>query len=181
MSANALAKAAADEMAALADKLNAGRMSLPSWRKAMDKELADYHTAAFMLGTAQRLGVKPDSPLISRKRLSNAERADISAAIHAQRGYLSKFEQAVKDGHLSPAQIRARAASYGDSVRTTESQAATFGADLPFYPGDGSTVCLTHCRCSWQQRADQWYWTLGLVAEHCDDCRRRADHGPYNG
>jgi len=52
--------------------------------------------------------------------------------------------------------------------------------ELPAYPGDGQTICLTNCACSWQieevyegEVLTGWdcYWTLGIVkTEHCDDC-----------
>jgi len=49
--------------------------------------------------------------------------------------------------------------------------------DLPAYPGDGSTQCLSNCLCNWvvERTPDAWhcYWTLGL-AEHCQDCVARS-------
>jgi len=49
--------------------------------------------------------------------------------------------------------------------------------DLPAYPGDGSSQCLSNCMCNWvvERTPDAWhcYWTLGL-AEHCQDCVDRS-------
>jgi hypothetical protein len=167
-----LVDVAAGDMDALAAKLTSGRISPERWQRAMAKELADYHTAAYMLGTSERLNVS----LATLKGLSAAERADINQAVHAQRAYLDAFTQDVTAGDLSPAQIRARARSYAGSVKATYWQALAPG--LPFYPGDGCQ-CHTNCTCRWQARGGAWWWMMGGSIEHCDDCRRRADGSPY--
>lgn len=167
-----LVDTAAADMDALTAKLASGRISKLRWQAAMAKELADYHTAAYMLGTSERLNVS----MATLKGLSRAERADINQAVHAQRAYLDAFTRDVTAGGLSPAQIRARARSYAGSVKATYWQATAPG--LPFYPGDGCQ-CHTNCHCRWQARAGSWYWVLGGSIEHCDDCRRRADGSPY--
>jgi len=157
---------------ALTAKLASGRMSTARWQAAMAKELADYHTAAFMLGTSERLNVS----MATLKGLSHAERADINAAVYHQRGWLAGLARDIDSGDLSPAQIRARAKSYAGSVKATYWQAVAPG--LPFYPGDGCQ-CHTNCHCHWQRRSNAWWWMLGPSIEHCDDCRRRADGSPY--
>lgn len=62
----------------------------------------------------------------------------------------------------SEAHERARAESFGD-----------VGRQLPQYPGDGRTQCLTNCKCFWDIQTDNtnWlcYWRLS-PAEHCPDC-----------
>jgi len=49
--------------------------------------------------------------------------------------------------------------------------------DLPQYPGDGNTRCLTNCQChlsyEWADGAWLVYWNLGQ-AEHCPDCEAMA-------
>ena len=78
-----------------------------------------------------------------------------------------------------------RAAMYGESLGQCYQRAyiAARGSrvglpDLPAYPRDGSTVCLTHCRCQWQiKKVSAVYyeatWKLG-VAEHCPQCIERS-------
>jgi len=164
---------AAGDIDALTAKLASGRMSLPRWQAAVARELADYHTAAYMLGTSERLRVST----ATLKGLSQAERVDINQAVHAQRAYLDAFARDIDAGDLSVATIRARARSYAGSVKATYWQAVSPG--LPFYPGQGCQ-CGTNCHCSWRQRAGAWWWMLGPVStEHCDDCRGRADGSPY--
>lgn len=79
-----------------------------------------------------------------------------------------------------------RAAMYGESLGQCY-QKAYFKArgsrlglpDLPAYPRDGSTECLTNCRCQWsiKKLSDVFYearWKLGPV-EHCPTCIDRGD------
>src|SRR5215216_7040995 len=91
------------------DALIAGG-STSAWEAAMRQALIRSHTAAYIAGAAERLKVKPNSPLISQQRLSRAERAEISAAVEKQLSYLKGFMGDL--GTMSPAQIAARAALY---------------------------------------------------------------------
>jgi len=166
----------AGELRGHADRLNAGQLTPAKFHDATLKTLADANTAAYLRGAADRLGVREGSALLSRNRLSRAERADITAATAKQAPFLNGFVDAIERGELSPAQIAARAESYAGSVKATYAEANAPG--LPFYPGDGGTACLGHCKCSWQQRGGDWHWTLG-AGEHCDDCLQRADGNPY--
>jgi len=171
-----LQTASRDDIDRLTASLTSGRMTLPRWQAAMAKELADYHTAAQMLGTAERLKLPAHSALITRRGLSQAERADIAQAVHTQRAFLDSLAQDIASGDLSPSQIRARAGSYAGSVKATYWQA--LAPNLPFYPGSGCQ-CGNNCHCHWQFSAGEWWWTLGGAVEHCDDCRVRADGSPY--
>lgn len=177
--ADALVDATARLLARHTQVLLRGRISRTQWEHQVTQTIARAHSQAFLLGTGERLDLRPDSALLNVRNLSQAERAVITNATDLQRAYLKRFTQAMSSGDLSAAQIRARTASYADSVRVTISRAATYGADLPFHPGDGGTECLTHCRCRWEQRGPLWYWVLDLTVEHCDGCRARADGSPY--
>lgn len=133
----------------------------------MRRTLATAHTAAYMLGVAERTGVAP-------KGLSRAERADVKAIISGQQKYLDTFKDDA--GDMSDAAIDARADMYGGAVRSTYYSARHPG--LSQYPGDGGTQCLTHCLCSLEERDDGIYWVLG-GGEHCDDCQAMAAGSPY--
>lgn len=161
------------------DRLAAGQLTPAQWHDQTLQALADYHQAAYLAGTSERLGVQSGGALLSSQRLSRAERQDITRAVVGQAEFLGRFTDRIEAGDLSNAQIRARAASYAQSLRTTYSEALTFGADLPFQPADGGTACGIHCRCSWQKRGEAWIWTLDPLADHCEDCRARADGNPY--
>jgi hypothetical protein len=167
------------DLTRLSDQLAANRLTPAQWHNQSLQALADYHQAAYLAGTSERLGIQSGGALLSSQRLSRAERQDITRAVVDQAEYLSRFTDQVEAGDLSNAQIRARAASYAQSLKTTYSEALTFGADLPFQPGDGGTVCGIHCQCSWQKRGGVWIWALDPLADHCADCRARADGNPY--
>ena len=144
--------------------------SSAAWLRAMQAALVKAHTAAFMAGQAERLGVN----VSTLKGLSRAERDDIKQQVAAQLDYLRGFAGAL-DG-LSDAQIAARAALYAGAVRGTYSRARY--PKLPFYPGEG-TECKGQCKCSWQDHGDGSYtWVLG-AAEHCATCQSRASGSPY--
>lgn len=144
--------------------------SSAAWLRAMQAALVKAHTAAYMAGQAERLGVS----VSTLKGLSRAERDDIKQQVAAQLDYLRGFAGAL--GGLSEAQIAARAALYAGPVRTTYSRARY--PKLPFYPGEG-TECKGQCKCSWQDNGDGSYtWVLG-ASEHCATCQGRAGGSPY--
>ena len=156
-----------------------GLITPTQWAREMERTIARAHTAAFIGGTADRLGLKPDSPLITPRNLSRAERARIETAIAGQRPYLAKFAADVRSGNLSDAQIAARADLYAGPVRVTYSQTRWADVKLPAHPADGSSECLMMCKCNWVQQDDGYYWMLG-TAEHCPTCNTRASEwSPY--
>ena len=162
------ARAAADIKAATAALLNGG--STAAWRTAMERALTVAHTSAYIVGTAERLGVN----VKTLKGLSRAERADIKAMAGPQLDYLASFVSA--QSGLSDAQTAARAALYSGAVRSTYYGARFPG--LPFMPGQGSE-CKTSCRCEWRDNGDGTYtWKLD-ESEHCPTCKRRAADNPY--
>jgi hypothetical protein len=145
--------------------------SIGAWRKAMEQAIRRSQTAAYIAATAERLGVSPAAV----KGLSRAERAELDARINAQLKYLDGFVRDLKQGKLTMAQAQARAALYAGPTRGTFY--ATRYSGLPFYPTEGSE-CMANCKCSWEQRGESFYWTLGPV-EHCPTCQSRAADNPY--
>ena len=159
--------------------IRAARSKLPNvaaWAMSVRRALIQGHTAAHLLGLAERLQVPLDGALLSQARLSNAERVDIAKRVNAQLDYLKGFAAAVPD--MSAAAIAARANLYAGAVR-----ASYYGARyprLPSVPGDGSTPCKSNCKCTLEQRVDGIWWVLG-AAEHCIGCLDRAAGSPYEG
>lgn len=148
--------------------------NVAAWERALRRALTQGHTTAHLLGLAERLGVPVNGALLSRARLSNAERADIAKRVNAQLVYLKGFVTALPD--MSDAAIAARADLYAGAVR-----ASYYGArypGLPSVPGDGSTPCKSGCKCMLEQRDGGIWWILG-AAEHCTGCQSRAAGSPY--
>jgi len=159
----------------LANLVIEGRISPADWRFLMREEIKREYITQYLLGIG------------GRDQMTFADWGRIGGMLKEQYGYLDGFYQDILDGKLSEAQIAARARMYCASGREAYERAngeAWGGPPLPAYPGDGSTVCLTNCACSWDIRAAEaeegrirWtcYWRLGIVrTEHCTDCIDRA-------
>jgi len=131
------------------------------------------HTAAWLAGTSERLGVPLDSPLLSRQRLSRAERAEIKALVEKQLEYLRGFNDARSD--MSEQAIAARASMYPGAVRSTYYGARWGDWDIPEELLPGMQTCLTRCLCS-ISISDNGDGTgtltrkMGGTEHHCDEC-----------
>lgn len=171
-----LLAAHADEARALTERLADGDLSVTRWQRQMEKLIARHHTAALVLGRAEQLGTKPGD-LISDRNLSKAERAIVKASVQKQLDYLDRFARSMPD-EIGPRET-ARATMYAESMKESFWRGRTFGVDLPAYPGDGSSDCLTRCGCQWIERSDGWHWERGKD-DSCDTCRsREGDWSPY--
>lgn len=144
----------------------------PAWSSKMRVVLTRGHTAAWMAGTAERLRVPLDSPLLSRARLSRAERAEIRQIVERQLEYLRGFEQARDD--MSDRAIAARQEMYPGAVRSTYYGARWGDWEIPERLMPGNQTCLTRCRCSGhvEDNGDgTGMWVRELGGErHCDEC-----------
>lgn len=145
----------------------------PKWADEMRKVITRGHLAAWMAGTAERLNVPVDSPLLSKARLSRAERDEIKQTVDAQLEYLKKFEQ--ERGDMSEAAIAARADLYPGAVKATYYEARWGDWDIPENLLPGNQQCLTRCLCEIEIRDnDDGTGTLvrsmGGTESHCDEC-----------
>lgn len=153
-----------------------------TWQREIERIIARGHMAAWMAGTAERLGVPVDSPLLSQVRLSRAERREIQGVVDVQLRYFRGFQADMKD--MTPAQIAARAQLYAGATRATYSSKRWGDWQLPYQPGQG-TECLSQCRCHWevQDNGDGTgtaVWHLGATERHCVTCPARASQSPYS-
>ena len=152
----------------------------PTWQRDMERVIARAHTAAWLAGTAERLGVPLDSALLSEKRLSKAERAEIKGIVEKQLDYLKGFAEA-REG-MSDAAIAARSAMYGGAARQTFLETRWGGWDIPpeLYPG--AQQCMTNCRCSAHvvDNGDgTGVWVRELGSERsCEECPPLAGEHP---
>lgn len=148
-----------------------------TWQREIEKIIARGHMAAW---TAERLGVSPDSPLLSRSRLSRAERKEVQQAIDAQLAYFRRFQGEMKG--MSEAQIAARAQLYAGAVRGTYYQTRWGDWEIPDHLMPGNQQCLTNCRCTIavQDSGDgTGTLTRTLHAEHhCTECPPLAGDYP---
>lgn len=144
--------------------LNSGLSYLGAdeWRRQFETLLIQYHAAAYFAGRGvDALDARGDRLL--------------GATLQTQFDYLARFADSLDN--LSEAQINARATLYAGAFKTSYSQ-GQHPFDLPFYPGDGGTVCMGNCKCEWRIVGERAYWELS-GGESCDDCEARARGNPY--
>lgn len=146
--------------------------------REMEAVIVRAHTAATIGAIQDRTGVRPAG-------LSRAERADLQAAIAAQRPYLTGFAEDIRKGNLTPEQIQRRAELYAGPVRATYYTTRTYGYDMGNVPipADGNTSCKAWCRCvaHIETQGDETVWVYNLTAaEHCPECVTRAARSPYS-
>ena len=155
--------------------------SIASWERDMRAVLTRGHTAAYLAGLSERLGVPLDKALISERRLSKIERAEIKEAVSAQLEYFAGFLGDTEG--MSDAQIAARAQLYAGATRATYTESRWGDWDLPFVPADGNTPCGGRCNCEAhvEDNGDgtgMYIYRLG-GEKNCDECPRRAAGSPY--
>ena len=153
-----------------------------SWERDMRAILTRGHTAAYLAGLSERLGIPLDKALISERRLSKAERADIKEVVSAQLKYFDGFLDDVEG--MSDAQIATRAQLYAGATRATYYESRWGDWELPFVPADGGTPCLGRCRCyadveDMGKGVGRYNYHLGSSERHCDVCPSRASSSPY--
>lgn len=169
----------------LANLVGNGLLNPADWEAAMRAEIKREYIRQYLLGIG------------GEGSMTAQDWGSIGGMIADQYRYLDDFADLVAAGELSEGQIRARAAMYVNSAREAfeRAQARAWGIPegaLPAYtdgrtayPGDGQTICLTNCNCSWvltdvyddDGALIGWdcYWTLGPVkTDHCDDCETNA-------
>lgn len=148
----------------LAELVAGGQLSAEDWREKMRQEIKDEYIRQYL---AARGG---------KSQMTQEDWGSIGGMLTEQYRYLDGFYGEVAAGSLSEGQIAARASMYVNSAREASERAHTRSQGLPDlgrYPGDGSTQCLTNCKCHLEIREtdEGWnvYWRLG-DAEHCADC-----------
>jgi len=124
-----------------------------------------------------------------RNNLSHRDWGRIGAMLkeqYGEAGYLKGLMEQIAAGNISPAQVAARLNMYINSANEALWKAITrdLGFTLPAYPGDGSTECLTNCRCEWDIREVEGgydcFWIVDHEAENCETCLQRGnDWNPW--
>jgi hypothetical protein len=150
-----------------------GDLTIQEWQSEMRTLLKDTYRAMYELAVG------------GRENMTQADYGRLGGILAEQYRYLDRFAADLAEGKLSLAQALYRARLYiASSTQAYErAKAASYGITLPQYPGDGSTQCLTNCRCEWviKERKNDYActWVLG-EAEHCPDCLEAAQlYKPY--
>lgn len=155
------------QLVALAtDALEADPAQVAAWQEELKRQLARYHQAAYLAGSGAT-------------ELSTAARAAVRTDLATQLRFLGQFALEIQGAADWQRGWNARAAMYAKSIQTPYWRGATRLLPLPAMPGDGTTACLTNCRCAWdvqELEGENNYdctWVMG-DAEHCQGCKQRA-------
>ena len=163
--------------------LLAGELGLLPWQAEMELLLGRYHLATFLKGAGL-------------KKVSENQMKYIMNVLAEQFEYLDNFTKTmaadIKALLLIPEKerpslktvlekYRTRAGMYGRSATQEYWTGVTGGVPLPAMPGDGTSQCLTNCRCAWeivpidQKKGDfDAFWIMDEAAENCQTCQVRA-------
>jgi hypothetical protein len=139
---------------------------VPAWQQELARQLARYSAASYMAGA-------------SVDTLSPAALAAIRRDVAVQLRFLGKFALVVQSAGRWERGWQARAAMYARSIQAPYWRGRTRLLPLPAMPGDGTTQCLTNCKCAWsvqELEGDNNYdctWVMSDV-EHCQTCKQRA-------
>lgn len=152
----------------LSDGINAGALSVDAWQREMAQVLLVGHVAAYQEGR-------------DASELSPGARRIIAQVVGEQVDYLNRFANEVDARGWDDRKDRARAALYAGSTKQSYWRGASFGLEMPYYPGDGSSECLGNCGCRlqviWEDEEElnaRVRWILGGAERHCRTCPQRA-------
>ncbi len=166
-----------DSSDALAEQVFTGDISIADWELSMRALVKEMHTSAAAIGKG------------GWDQMSFQEWGRLGTPVREQYKWLNKFAQDIADrvDDISLGTIRARARMYGRAagyVAELMQASKEIISQLPWLPKDGSTECLTNCKCAWllkiikKTKVSQTVravWRM-MEAEHCRDCPERNGH-----
>lgn len=157
----------------LTTQLEQGTLTVATWQQKVGRELKVHSVAAYMEGAGKRL-------------LTPAEQQTVGRAVAGQLRYLDAFAAELTAADELPGSLHSRAALYANSIKAPYWQGVAGDLPLPAYPGDGSTACLTNCKCLWSittvnsDTGDYDCYWIRHASDSCSTCRdRAADWSPY--
>lgn len=159
-------------MRALADDAANGLISPADFSIGMRNELRSGYSTQYMLARG------------GRQQMTNQDWGRVGNMLRGQYGYLDGFVADISNGRYddSPGGASARASLYASSMTQSYERGvvASYGMPtLPSYPGDGTTICMARCGCTWrivENGPGDWdvYWELNTALENCPTCQQRA-------
>lgn len=169
---NASLERGAGNAGVLAEQVATGALNAPDWNGVFREDIKREYIRQYVAAVGGRDNMTP------------ADWGSIGGMLKEQYRYLDNFTDEIAAGRLTEGQIRTRAQMYINSAREAyeRGNARVYGVVLPYYPGDGSTECLTNCKCFWDIKEIYENGTLTgwncrwkqTAMESCDDCNGRA-------
>lgn len=151
-------------IAAATETLERDPTRVDDWYDEVARQLRRYTLAAYVSGQG---GGDP-------------ARDVVQAYTRAQLEFLAAFRDEITAAGEWSNSWPARAQMYAESIKAPWWAGRTRDWPLPAMPGDGTTTCLTRCKCSWRidelegdGNADA-YWIYGATEEHCQGCIERS-------
>lgn len=141
------------------DRFLAGEIQLQTWQRRVANELKQSHIINYSVGKGGRAQVKP------------ADWGKIGNALKQQYRYLNNFAMAIKNGQLTPGQIKYRIGLYGKSVRSSYFSGLTAAKAVAGYSQERrKTTSKEPCdRC---EEIERWGWQpIGTVPDPGTDCQ----------
>jgi hypothetical protein len=124
-----------------------------------------------------------------RDRMTPSDWGAIGRRLQPQYEMLDNITARIAEGEFSEGQIKVIQQDFIDSARQVYERSKAVSQDvpvsqLPAMPGDGSTECVSGCKCSWHFEFTETeilaYWGLEPGAKHCSTCLGRAQlWNPY--
>lgn len=166
-----------DVMLTLGEFVGDGRLSVDDWVVRMRAEIKGEYIRQYLQGVGGRDMMRP------------SDWGRIGGLLQKQYRFLDGFAEDIRQGNVQGGAIGTRASMYSESARQAYERANAVGqgvplSKLPAFPGDGSTICKTRCKCNWvfvpirdeTGATIGWecYWNLEPGADHCDTCLGRA-------
>lgn len=152
----------------LAQQVANKTINAQQWTLAMRQEIKTNMINQYMLAHGGRNSMTP------------ADWGRVGQMCKQQYDFLDRFASDVAAGRYTEQQIAARARMYVEASAQAFERGKVLARgmpDLPVYPSDGGTACLSNCKCSWTIREfdDRWECRWSLAdAEHCAGCVERA-------
>lgn len=156
-----------DAIGTATGELQDGTVDVDAWKSTMERELAKYHAAAYLSGARQTTFDE-----LARRR--------VEGTVAAQIGYLDNFALEIQDADEFEAGWQARAEMYAESIKEPFWAGRTKLLPLPALPGDGTTQCLTRCKCLWsidtldEEAGDHDATWIRNAGDSCQTCVERA-------
>ena len=148
----------------LAEQVANGNITIQQWTTGMRQVVKDSFIDQYTMAAG------------GRNSMTQADWGRVGRMVRDQYQYLDGFASDIASGRYTENGVAARARMYAESSSQAfeRGNAVSRGMpDLPAYPGDGKTQCLSNCKCSWviKETDTAWECTWKLnPAEHCEDC-----------
>jgi hypothetical protein len=161
----------------LAELAGNNEISPLDWRDSFRQEMKEEYIRQSIFGRG------------GRDRMTQSDWGAIGRRLQDQYELTNGIAASIAEGEYSEGQLKVIQQNFLNSARQVferskaVSQEVSPGA-LPAMPGDGTTICVSGCKCAWRFEFTETeilaYWGLEAGAKHCATCLGRArEWNPY--